>query len=62
MVTNSTMPTSGAAQPTDPGRDAGPASTPDRAVVTLVACPPDRTERTWNFTVSDSSFPSWAWR
>jgi hypothetical protein len=62
MLTNSTLQPSGAAQPTDPGRDAGPDTTPDGGVVTLVACPPDHTERTWNFTVSESSFPSWAWR
>lgn len=34
----------------------------DPGVVSLVIAPPDGLERTWKFTVSDSSFPSWAWR
>jgi hypothetical protein len=45
----------------DPGGvDSEPGSTPN--TVTLVAPTPDRTtERTWAFTGSAGSFPSWAW-
>jgi len=35
---------------------------PDAGVVSLVVAPSGGGERRWNFTVSGSSFPSWAWR
>jgi len=34
----------------------------DAGVVSLVVAPSGGGERRWNFTVSGSSFPSWAWR
>jgi len=46
----------------DPGGAEG-APGPDPDTVTLVAPNADRvTPRTWTFTRSDGSFPSWAWR
>jgi hypothetical protein len=57
----------------EPGTGAGPVSGPvsdpmsrpvasDQGVISLVIAAREGTPRTWNFTVSDSSFPSWAWR
>ena len=62
MVTTSTPQTSSAVQPAGPASTTDPDTAPDCGVVTLVARALDRSERTWNFTVSESSFPSWAWR
>ena len=62
MVTTSNPQTSSAVQPTDPAGPTDVGTAPDGGLVTLVAPSLDRRERTWNFTVSESSFPSWAWR
>jgi len=45
---------------TDAGAVTGAMS--DLGVVSLVIAPPDGAARAWNFTVSESTFPSWAWR
>jgi|HubBroStandDraft_6_1064221.scaffolds.fasta_scaffold1939303_1 hypothetical protein len=44
------------------GAGAVSGATPDSGVVSLVIAPPDGAARAWNFTVSESTFPSWAWR
>ena len=44
------------------GAGAAAGAMSDPGVVSLVIAPPDGAARAWNFTVSESSFPSWAWR
>ena len=62
MWTRPTGEASGWAEQTESGGEVRAETAEDVGVVTLVASPLVGTERTWNFTVSGSSFPSWAWR